>query len=251
MATITKNSDVNQLFETVIDGGYCVGCGACASVSGSPVKMELNSHGQFVASIDSADAHPFSDSPVQKVCPFSNKSLNEDEISQELFGEFAKHHNKIGHYLATYAGYVSEGEFRDRGSSGGMGTWIVSRLLSEDLVDGVIHVHQRQPSDNDPRLFQYQISTTVEQVQKGAKSRYYPIELSQVIQIVREQPGRYAIVGIPCFIKAVRLLARQDPLISERIKFCVGLVCGHLKKHLLCRYVCMAMRDSTQQPSKV
>lgn len=224
-----KDSEVEELFSTVVEGGYCVGCGACASVSDSPIKMKLNSHGQFVASAELTDTRSFSDSPIQTVCPFSDKSLNEDEISQELFGEFAKHHNKIGHYLATYAGHVSEGDFRDRGSSGGMGTWIVSKLLSEGLVDGIIHVHQRQPSDGDPRLFQYQLSTTVEQVQSGAKSRYYPIELSQVIQLVREQPGRYAIVGIPCFIKAVRLLTRQEPVLAERIKFCVGLVCGHLK----------------------
>ncbi len=131
--------------------------------------------------------------------------------------------------MATYAGCVSEGDFRDRGSSGGMGTWIISQLLKEGLVDGVIHVHQRAYSDQDPRLFHYQLSTTAEQVRNGAKSRYYPIEISEVMQLVREQPGRYAIVGIPCFIKAVRLLMQQDALIAERIRFCIGLICGHLK----------------------
>lgn len=227
--TNKKNSEFENLFNTVVEGGYCVGCGACASVCGSPIKMELNSHGQFVASHELVDDNAFSNLPVQSVCPFSDEGLSETKISQDLFEEFGRYHNKIGYYLATYAGYVVEGNFRNCGSSGGMGTWIVSKLLSEDLVDGVIHVRQRQPTDNDPRLFHYQISTTLEQVQDGAKSRYYPIELSQVMQLVREKPGRYVIVGIPCFIKAVRLLTRQDPILAERIKFCVGLVCGHLK----------------------
>jgi coenzyme F420-reducing hydrogenase beta subunit len=110
-----------------------------------------------------------------------------------------------------------------------MGTWIINQLMNEGLVDGVIHVHQRRPSENDPRLFHYQLSTTVEQVRNGAKSRYYPVELSKMMQIIRERPGRYAIVGIPCFIKAVRLLIKQDQLLAERIKFCVGIICGHLK----------------------
>ncbi|MFN6468545.1 MAG: Coenzyme F420 hydrogenase/dehydrogenase, beta subunit C-terminal domain [Nostoc sp. SerVER01] len=222
-------SDVTNLLETVIDGGYCIGCGACAAISGSPLKMQLDEYGKFQATIDRLVDRSVITNSVQSVCPFSNTSLNEDLISQPLFSNSCKYHDKIGYHLATYAGYVLENGFRDRGSSGGMGTWIVSNLLSQGLVDGVIHVHQRHPSKSDPRLFSYQLSTTTQQVHNGAKSRYYPVEMSEVIQLIRERPGNYAIVGIPCFIKAVRLLMRQDEVLAERIKFCLALVCGHLK----------------------
>ena len=50
-----------------------------------------------------------------------------------------------------------------------------------------------------------------------------------MISLIRNQTGRYAIVGIPCFIKSVRLLTRTDEVLKERIKFCIGLICGHLK----------------------
>jgi coenzyme F420-reducing hydrogenase beta subunit len=73
------------------------------------------------------------------------------------------------------------------------------------------------------------VSRSEEEIRRGAKSRYYPIELSNVLQEVRQTPGRYAIVGLPCFIKAVRRLALQEPIFRERIVFCIGLVCGHLK----------------------
>ncbi|BCX08056.1 MAG: hypothetical protein KatS3mg066_1915 [Fischerella sp.] len=53
--------------------------------------------------------------------------------------------------------------------------------------------------------------------------------MSEIIQIIRDRPGRYVLVGIPCFIKAVRLLMKEDPLLGERIRFCIGLICGHLK----------------------
>ncbi|WP_392531335.1 Coenzyme F420 hydrogenase/dehydrogenase, beta subunit C-terminal domain [Nostoc sp. C117] len=222
-------SEVTKLLETVIDGGYCIGCGACTAINGSPLKMQLDEYGKLQATIDPLVDPGLVSNSVQSVCPFSNESLNEDQISQPLFSNECKYHDKIGYNLATYAGYVLENDFRDRGSSGGMGTWLVSNLLSQGLVDGVIHVHQRHPSESDPRLFSYQLSTTIEQVQNGAKSRYYPVEMSEVIQLIRERPGHYAIVGIPCFIKAVRLLMRQDQLLAERIKFCVALICGHLK----------------------
>lgn len=229
VAVSNENSETVKLFETVVSGGYCIGCGACASTGGTPIKMKLDEYGRFCATVEPSSQQLAVYSPVQAVCPFSAEAVNEDRIGQELFGKDCTYHNKIGYYLATYAGFVSESHFRQNGSSGGMGTWIVSKLLSEGLVDSVIHVHQRSPSDNDPRLFHYQLSTTVEQVSAGAKSRYYPIEMSEVMQLVRERPGRYAIVGIPCFIKAVRLLMKQDPLLAERLQFCVGLVCGHLK----------------------
>ncbi|WP_035139937.1 Coenzyme F420 hydrogenase/dehydrogenase, beta subunit C-terminal domain [Fischerella sp. PCC 9605] len=224
-----RDLEVPKLLATVIEGNYCIGCGACALINGSPLKVKLNEYGQLQACVDpSADCSSLNTS-VLAVCPFSSESLNEDQISQELFDQDCEYHDKIGYHLATYAGYVCEDNYRDRGSSGGIGTWIVSNLLSQGLVDAVIHVHQRSPSATDSRLFHYQLSTTIEQVRHGAKSRYYPVEMSEVMQLVRERPGNYAIVGIPCFIKAVRLLMRQDPVLAERIQFCVGLICGHLK----------------------
>ena len=42
---------------------------------------------------------------------------------------------------------------------------------------------------------------TPEEVLAGAKSRYYPIEMSKVMDFIKNNEGRYAFVGIPCFIK--------------------------------------------------
>ncbi|MEA5509372.1 Coenzyme F420 hydrogenase/dehydrogenase, beta subunit C-terminal domain [Crocosphaera sp. UHCC 0190] len=225
------NSDLEQLFDKVVDGGYCIGCGACASINNPQIQIKMNKYEQLQATLIDSEATDQSspDISVQTICPFSDKSLNEDQLGQELFSQDCKYDEKLGYYLETYAGYVNEGDYRHYGSSGGMGSWIISQLLSKNLVDGVIHVKENAASSEDKRLFKYDLSTTLEDIQKGAKSRYYPVEMSEVIKIIREKPARYAIVGIPCFIKSIRLLVRQDPVIAERIKFCIGLVCGHLK----------------------
>lgn len=221
--------DFANLTETVINGGYCIGCGACAVMSNSAIKMDLDDYGRYVPTVTQSCQQQEMSASVSTVCPFSEQASNEDQISQKLFSQDCQYHPKIGYYLKTYAGYAAEGDFRQLGSSGGIGTWIVSELLSQGLIDGVIHVKQRNPSDNDGRLFHYQLSTTVEEVRQGAKTRYYPIEMSEVIELIRNRPGNYAIVGIPCFLKAIRLLSQQDKILAERIKFCVGLICGHLK----------------------
>jgi coenzyme F420 hydrogenase subunit beta len=39
-------SEVTTLFEAVVDGGYCIGCGACAALPGSPIRMKLDDSGR-------------------------------------------------------------------------------------------------------------------------------------------------------------------------------------------------------------
>ena len=53
--------------------------------------------------------------------------------------------------------------------------------------------------------------------------------MSGVLEEIRTSPGRYAVVGIPCFIKAVHLARAADPILRERIVYTLGLVCGHMK----------------------
>ena len=67
------------------------------------------------------------------------------------------------------------------------------------------------------------------ELRAGARSRYYPVELSGVLAEIRAVPGRYAVVGVPCFVKAIHLLRAADPLLAERIAFTLGLFCGHMK----------------------
>src|SRR5699024_8687191 len=73
------------------------------------------------------------------------------------------------------------------------------------------------------------ISYSVDEIKEGAKTKYYPVEFSEVLKKVKKIPGKYAIIGIPSFIMAIRLLAEKDEIFKERIKFTVGLICGHQK----------------------
>lgn len=228
--SVSPNHELSTLMTTVVEGGYCIGCGVCATLPDAPLVMKLDAYGRYVATLALPEDQSRSDASSNAylaTCPFSGVSANEDEIAGDAYGELCTYHDRIGYYLDTYAGYVIEGEFRARGSSGGMGTWVLSELFRQDLVDYVVHVQQH--TSEDGMLFKFEISSGLEEIYRGAKSRYYPVEMSDVIQQIRAQPGRYAIVGVPCFIKAVRLLAKTDAVVCDRITFCIGLVCGHLK----------------------
>lgn len=202
---------------------YCVGCGSCAYLDPA-FRIVKNMDGCYQADIrgDVADEKVVSD-----VCPFAS-SVNEDEIGAELFSRQASinHDQYLGYWLNAYVGYVSADGWRSRGSSGGMVSWLASKMLEDGLVDAVVHV---KDGPDPEHMYTYQVSHSVDELKTGAKSKYYPIEMSGALAYIREHDGHYLFIGIPCFVKAVRLLCRQDAVLNERIKYCIGLVCGHLK----------------------
>ena len=162
---------------------------------------------------------------LQHVCPFSARAAEENLLAATAFQTAAISDGRLGRFDAAYVGAVAEDGFRARGSSGGMVSWVAEELLRRGLVDGVAHV---VPCEGD-RFFAYRISRSARELSEGAQSRYYPVEMSGILGEIRAAPGRYAVVGVPCFIKAVQLLRRNDPVLRERIAFTLGLFCGHGK----------------------
>jgi len=162
---------------------------------------------------------------LARTCPFSPAARDEDAIAARLYpGNLGD--PWIGRYRATYVGAADE-QTRARGSSGGMATWLAAELLRQGEVDGVAHVVPTPAQSG--RLFVYTVSRSVRAVEEGAKSRYYPVELDHILREIRSVPGRYAVVGIPCFIKAVQLAREEEPVLAERIVATIGLFCGHMK----------------------
>ncbi|MBK8018945.1 MAG: Coenzyme F420 hydrogenase/dehydrogenase, beta subunit C-terminal domain [Betaproteobacteria bacterium] len=111
-----------------------------------------------------------------------------------------------------------------KSSSGGLTTWLLEALLERGDIDGVVHV-----SASDSPLFMYTVSTTRDGLGARGKSRYYAVEVSEVLNAVRGNGRRYAFVGVPCFVKAARLIAEQDEQLGRQLVYFIGLVCGHLK----------------------
>lgn len=212
--------------ETIVDAGCCIGCGACAVKCENGLKISFDDFGKYHADV-LQHLNEESQRQALAVCPFSDESKDEDQIGRLLF-DGALHDGRIGFFRSLYAGYVVEGAIREKATSGGIITWLLTELLATNKIDGVIHVKNAE-SDESGCLFEYAISRNASSVLAGAKSRYYPVEASKVLRYVRENPGRYAFVGIPCFVKAVRNLMLNEPVFAESIKYCIGIVCGHLK----------------------
>jgi len=222
-----------DVISTIVRNNLCIGCGVCAAICPErTLLMQFNRFGEY--------------NPTQskeclkecglccKVCPFADGNDNEDSIGNTLYGKTGgiSHHPETGYYLNGYVGYAQD--TRERGASGGMATWLLVTLLKKGIVDYIIAV---VPSDNMDQLFKFAVLQDTESVLSSSGSAYYPVELSGVLQEVLNKPGRYAIIGLPCFIKAIRLATQKNRILRERILVTAGIVCGQLKSRHFTDYI--------------
>jgi len=223
----------SSVITNVVDHDLCIGCGLCAALCPQDIlTMHWNRYGEY---------NPVEVTPCTtecglclKVCPFADSEESEDTIGGRLYGAVPEiqHRSETGYYLASYVGYSER--HRPTSASGGMATWLLEALLTEGVVDHVICV---TPTGDPDKLFAFQVFDTPEDVRTGAGSAYYPVEMSAVIRQVLEVPGRYAVTGLPCFLKAIRLAQQRNKKLRERIVVTVGLVCGQLKSKHFTDYV--------------
>jgi coenzyme F420 hydrogenase subunit beta len=220
-------TESRELYESVIRNDYCIGCGACASLTDSPFNIQMNEFGNIIAKpVRDIDKSNIS---ILNICPFSGYAKNEDELSEIFFPKIKQKDAKIGKYLDCFAGYANEGKFREKGSSGGLGKWLGYHLLKEKRIDYFVQVISNQTNDPTLPLFDYIVTSDYNGVIMGSKSAYYPVTLVDVIKIIKKTNGRYAITGVPCFIKALRILSCEDEILKTRIKYTLGIICGGMK----------------------
>lgn len=226
-----------NVISRVVELNLCSGCGLCVSVCPKKnIKMDFNIHGEYVPFVV-GDLCSDKCAICLDVCPFYDNGENEDTLGKRLFSDIPsiKHSPKTGYYLDSFVGYSNQNSHRENGASGGLATWTLEKLFIDNLVDQVVCV---SPNDDPEKLFKFKICNTSEEVRDCSRSCYYPVETSEVIKHILSHDGRYAIIGLPCICKAIRLAIQVSPKLKRRIKFVLGLVCGQTKSKFFAEYIC-------------
>ncbi|NML12853.1 coenzyme F420 hydrogenase [Sphingobium sp. AR-3-1] len=231
------NKSAQLLKDKVVAGGFCIGCGACA-IGSAVMRIVETDEGLLQAQVGEPVSSP---APIREemdlmtICPMSGVGDDETVLAKQLFGPDLEWNEHIGHHNAIRVGHVANQKDREGGSSGGITTWLLGEMLQRNMIDYVAHVIPNQLGGTG--LFAFGISSSDADLARGRKSTYYPVEMSSILQTIRNTPGRYAITAVPCFSKALRLLMQQDPVLNDRIVFVVGTVCGHLKSRFFGEYL--------------
>lgn len=223
-----------KVLDLVVKNDLCIGCGLCTyKCPNKALEMKWNEYG-FLTPFLSGSCN--NDGSCLSVCPFNpfpaEDIKTEDELANIFLDEAPNHHPKIGKYYGLYAGYSND--FRMTSSSGGIATYVLTELLAQKIVDYVFSVKE---SSNPESHYEYAISKTKDELIAGSKTRYYPVTLATVFSEIDKIDGNIAIVGVGCFIKAIRLAQHSNPELKKKIKFLVGIICGGVKSRFFSEYL--------------
>jgi len=221
----------------IVSHDLCIGCGVCAGICpADAIEMQFNNMGLYTPVLLENRCVEKCDLCL-RVCPFNDSIENEEALSKKIFARNIGigHHPETGHFLDCYLGFSNRFEQRVNGASGGLATWFLQRLIEEDMADRVTSVvaTRNQPQ----KLFKFDILDTPDSIQQASRSCYYPVELSDAIHRILTTEGRYAVTGLPCFVKALRLAMENNRKLKHRITALVGLVCGHTKSKFFVEYL--------------
>ncbi|MUP39635.1 Coenzyme F420 hydrogenase/dehydrogenase, beta subunit C-terminal domain [Labilibaculum euxinus] len=227
-------NSIPSVIDLVVNNDLCIGCGLCTyKCPNNALGMEWNDYGFFVpvqiGACNNAGA-------CLSVCPFNpepeKEVQTEDELSDIFLSDAISSHPKIGKYNGIYVGYSNE--FRLTSSSGGIATFVLTNLLERGIIQ---HIFSVKESDIHGTHYEYAISNSKQELIAGSKTKYYPVTLSSVFDKIDELEGKVAIVGVACFIKAIRLAQHSNPSLKKKITFLVGIICGGVKSRFFTEYL--------------
>ena len=200
--------EYRNVCEAIVLNDLCVGCGLCASVCPRMVlDIRFNEFGEYNPVEHREGCLPDCDLCLQ-TCPFWRQADNEDTLARAVFEQVPdiQHRWETGYFSDCYVGHA-ESDLRMCRTSGGLGTWFLLKLLEEGVVDKVVSV----VAHHDPqKLFKFAVLDSADAVKQAARSTYYPVEMSEVLQYIWREDARYAVTGLPCFLKAIRLAMRKN-----------------------------------------
>jgi coenzyme F420 hydrogenase subunit beta len=129
----------------------------------------------------------------------------------------------IGNYTDIYFGRAQDQAVRNRASSGGMVTAILTGLLKEGVINAAVVVQSGQVNSWQPRV---DLAQSARDIISAAQSKYSMVPLNTILKDARRFNGKIALVGLPCHIHGIRKLQKMQYPGIGNIKYCIGLFCG-------------------------
>jgi len=187
----------------VVKDKMCIGCGLCAE---NISDMKISNDGNFI--------------PIAPI---------EDNISSHCPGIQVK--NFIGNSTESLWGSILDAKrvssidkfTNHKSSSGGGITELIKYLLKSNTVDRVMCV---VPDKNDPYINSVLIVENIKDLDHIKGSRYSPsTPLIKIRESIKDK-YKYAVVGRPCDISALRSLISSNDKLNQKFILLISFFCG-------------------------
>ena len=195
----------------VLENDLCIACGACVAADPT-LELRLHPEKQMFEPSHAGNAN------AALVCPAVQVDF--PGLQSRLFPDA-----EPGIYGVVDSVFLAQSTDLDRNrkaSSGGMIKELLMELLSKDDVDGAIVLQHVQGLDFSPSII-----TNPEAVDRLPGSIYHNLPKHRVLELLRENEGRYVLVAIPCELEGIyNYIFEFEPALRSRIHTTIGLLCG-------------------------
>ncbi len=201
----------------VAEGRLCSGCGTCAAVAPSAVRMvdDLNA-GRRPVQTASAD-----DPEVQaalRACPGASLAHGSPPAGAErsLLADW-------GPVLELWEGWAADPEIRFAGSSGGVATALALHMVTSGASSAVLHTAARTDA---PLLNETVLSTTRDELLARAGSRYAPASPADGLAHAEADGAAVVFIGKPCDVAGAHKARADRPALDAGLALTIAVFCA-------------------------
>ena len=225
----------------IVDGGLCHRCGSCVGIC--PTKV-LGRDSDEYPTIEHLSSCTDCDLCV-RVCPGDEFDIN--AFHQELYGRPATITDTHGPFERGVLAASTDAFIREHSTSGGLVTALLAHLLESGEIDGAVCIGSDETELWKGKAF---VARSRADLLSSMKSKYAICPTNSAFAEVREVPGRYAIVGLPCQIHGFHKAAALDPRIKSRVVLTIGLFCHAAIEHEAFRVMWETLGDKKSRVRK-
>lgn len=201
----------------IVEQAMCIGCGLCEAVAGPDrVRMTESASGYAVPAVVGRLDHDAVDR-IYAVCPGTRieglpARLAEGAATDLVWGPWRR----------MVLGWAAAPDIRHLGSTGGVLTALALHLVE---VEGLPVLHARASAAH-PAWGEATVSRSRADVLAAAGSRYGPAPVLTRVAEMLDAGERFAFIGTPCDVSALRNLATEDPRVDRLVPVMLAMVCG-------------------------
>lgn len=212
----------------VVRGDLCAGCGLCAGIAPGRIALAETPPG-FPRPRQLAPLSADQEAAIAAACP---------GLGQKVAPAGRRDDVLWGPWIEAVTGWAADPDLRHAGASGGGLSALLLHLLHSERVDAVVQIaaDPARPHGNVTV-----ISTDRAGILAAAGSRYAPSSPLARLADWLADGRRFAVVGKPCDVAALRALAERDAAVARAFPVILAFFCAGVPSHAGGRAVLAAL----------
>lgn len=211
--TAAHPAPTSPALKRVMKGHLCSGCGGCAAIAPAKIEIALLPPG-YLRPVQHAALTEEEERGVAAICP----GLRVDQAANGRPDD-----PLWGPHLGVWTGHATDPKLRHAASSGGALSALLVHLLETGMVEFVLQI---AADPDNPIGNQIVLSRSAAEIMAASGSRYAPSAPLDGIEAHLAAGRRFAFVGKPCDVSALRQMAHLDPRVDACIPVMLSFFCA-------------------------